>query len=173
MRSQFRSCALWWKAKRLGKCEANADKMTIMAIYFYSTKNAYGEFSNFSKHPFELEGLGWPTTEHYFQAQKFSDKEYQEKIRITSSPMIAARLGRSREVPLRKDWEETKDEVMFRAVMAKFQTDAVLKELLLSTEDEEIIEKTTNDYYWGCGTDGTGKNMLGLILMRVREELRT
>lgn len=87
--------------------------------------------------------------------------------------MIAARLGRSREVPLRKDWEETKDEVMFRAVMAKFQTDAVLKELLLSTEDEEIIEKTTNDYYWGCGTDGTGKNMLGLILMRVREELRT
>jgi ribA/ribD-fused uncharacterized protein len=69
-----------------------------MAITFYSTKDSYGEFSNFSKHPFELDGLMWPTSEHYFQAQKFEDKAYQEKIRTTASPMIAARLGRSRKI---------------------------------------------------------------------------
>lgn len=143
-----------------------------MAINFYSTKDEYGEFSNFSKHPFEADGVMWPTSEHYFQAQKFDDKDYQEKIRTTPSAMIAARLGRSRKVPIRSDWEETKDEVMFRAVLAKFQTHAELKELLLSTGQEEIVEKTSKDYYWGCGTDGTGKNMLGKILMRVRDELR-
>ncbi len=144
-----------------------------MAIYFYSTKDEYGAFSNFSRHPFEANGLLWPTSEHYFQAHKFEDKEYQEKIRTTPSAMIAARLGRSRKVPIRKDWEEVKDEVMFRAVLAKFQSHADLKELLLSTGEEEIIEKTTKDYYWGCGTEGTGKNMLGKILMRVRDELRS
>ena len=42
-----------------------------MAIEFYSTKDAYGAFSNFSAHPFDLDGKRWPTSEHYFQAQKF------------------------------------------------------------------------------------------------------
>jgi hypothetical protein len=143
-----------------------------MAVYFYSTKDPYGAFSNFSKHPFEVDDLLWPTSEHYFQAQKFEDQDYQEQIRTTSSAMIAARLGRSRKVPIRADWEEIKDEVMFRAVLAKFKAHADLRELLLSTGEEEIIEKTTKDYYWGCGTNGTGKNMLGRILMRVRNELQ-
>ncbi|GJQ34682.1 MAG: NADAR family protein [Anaerolineales bacterium] len=144
-----------------------------MAIYFYSTKDQYGAFSNFSRHPFELDGLIWPTSEHYFQAQKFEDDEYRERIRSTPSPMIAARLGRSRKVPIRSDWEERKDEFMYRAVLAKFQAHSDLKQLLLSTGQEEIIEKTTRDYYWGCGANGTGKNMLGRILMQVREELRS
>lgn len=144
-----------------------------MAIYFYSTKDQYGAFSNFSRHPFELDGLIWPTSEHYFQAQKFEDDEYRERIRSTPSPMIAARLGRSRKVPIRSDWEERKDEFMYRAVLAKFQAHSDLKQLLSSTGQEEIIEKTTRDYYWGCGANGTGKNMLGRILMQVREELRS
>lgn len=87
--------------------------------------------------------------------------------------MIAARLGRSRKVPIRSDWEERKDEFMYRAVLAKFQAHSDLKQLLSSTGQEEIIEKTTRDYYWGCGANGTGKNMLGRILMQVREELRS
>jgi len=52
-----------------------------MTIYFYTTNNEFGEFSNFSKHGVELDGLWWKTTEHYFQAQKFLDQEYKEKIR--------------------------------------------------------------------------------------------
>ena len=143
-----------------------------MAIYFYSTQEEYGAFSNFSRHAFELDGLVWSTSEHYFQAQKFNDEAYREKIRTAPSPMIAARLGRSRKVPIRPDWEEIKDEVMLRAVRAKFQAHPDLRQLLLSTGQEEIIEKTTRDHYWGCGGDGTGKNMLGKILMQVREELQ-
>lgn len=143
-----------------------------MAISFYSTKDPYGAFSNFSSHPIRLDGQLWPTSEHYFQSQKFGDPVYRERIRTTRSPEIAARLGRSRKTPIRSEWEEIKDEVMYRAVLAKFQAHPKLNELLLSTGEEEIIEKTTSDTYWGCGTDGTGKNMLGKILMRVRAELR-
>jgi ribA/ribD-fused uncharacterized protein len=143
-----------------------------MVIEFYSTKAAYGEFSNFAAFPIEMDGLRWPTTEHYFQAQKFEDESYREKIRLTASPMLAARLGRSRQVPLRADWEQEKDEVMYRAVKQKFSSYPQLRTLLLETGEAQIIEKTSNDYYWGCGTRGDGKNRLGEILMHVRDELR-
>jgi len=44
--------------------------------------------------------------------------------------------------------------------------------VLLSTGDEQIIENSPIDYYWGCGADGSGKNMLGQVLMEIREILR-
>jgi nicotinamidase/pyrazinamidase len=141
-------------------------------LYFYSTKDDYGFFSNFSAHPFMLDGKRWPTTEHYFQAQKFKDEQYMDKIRSTNSPMIAARLGRSRKVPIRADWESAKNEVMRRAVRAKFASHEDIRRELLATGSRKIIEKTTNDHYWGCGSTGAGKNMLGLILMEVRDQMR-
>lgn len=142
-----------------------------MTIYFYSSKEQYGEFSNFSKHGIELDGKWWPTTEHYFQAQKFNDETYQEKIRTALTPKTAANMGRSREMPIRNDWEAVKDNVMRKAVLKKFQTHKELKELLLATGNEEIVENSPSDYYWGCGVDGTGKNMLGKILQEVRQLL--
>ncbi|PAX54602.1 NADAR family protein [Brunnivagina elsteri] len=142
-----------------------------MTIYFYSTNEEYGAFSNFSHHGIELDRLWWITTEHYFQSQKFEDTAYREKIRTAATPKIAAELGRSRKMPLRKDWEEVKDLIMYKAVLKKFQTHQQLQELLLSTLDEEIIENAPGDYYWGCGKDGSGKNILGKILMDVRKEL--
>ena len=143
-----------------------------MTIRFYSTKDAYGCFSNFSAHPFEIDGKRWPTSEHYFQAQKFAGSDYEETIRNAASPMIAARLGRSRKHPLRSDWESAKDDIMRRAVMAKFSAHTDIRDILLGTNDDEIVETTSKDYYWGCGTDGTGRNMLGKILMEVREALK-
>lgn len=143
-----------------------------MTIYFYSSKEKYGEFSNFSKHGIELDGKWWSTIEHYYQAQKFSDENYREKIRNTSSPKIAATMGRSREMPIRKDWEEVKDDVMRKAVLKKFQTHQELTELLLATGNEEIVENSPYDYHWGCGVDGSGKNALGKILQEVRQFLQ-
>src|SRR5262245_25783863 len=143
-----------------------------MAIRFYSTKDKYGEFSNFARLPFILDGREWPTSEHYFQAQKSQDHAYQEKIRTTASPMIAARLGRSRAVPIRPDWEAVKLDVMRAAVRPKFSSHPQLTALLLDTGHEELVEATTRDTYWGCGTSGSGQNWLGRILMEVRQELR-
>ena len=145
--------------------------MTV--INFYSTKDQYGCFSNFSRHPFELDGKQWLTTEHYFQAQKFPGNEaYQEKIRLENSPMVATRLGRSRAQPIRADWEQVKDELMKTALLAKFTQNKDILAILLSTGDAQLVEHTKNDRYWGDGGDGSGKNKLGLLLMEVREELR-
>lgn len=143
-----------------------------MTIYFYSARDAYGEFANFSRYGVEFDGKWWPTTEHYFQAQKFENVEYQAKIQTAATPKQAAELGRSRNVPLHPDWEEVKDEIMYKAVLKKFQIHRVLKELLLSTGNQEIVENAPGDYYWGCGKDGSGQNKLGQILMLVRTELR-
>ena len=143
-----------------------------MTIYFYGTRDEYGCFSNFSAHPFELDGVRWPTSEHYFQASKFEDAARREEIRAQASPMVAARMGRSRKYPLRADWEEVKDDVMRRAVLRKFESHPDIAAILLGTGEEELVEKTTGDHYWGCGTTGTGKNMLGIILMEVRATLR-
>lgn len=143
-----------------------------MAIKFYLKGDAYGEFSNFAAFTFQLDGKRWPTSEHYFQAQKFVDEAYQEKIRTANSPMTAAQLGRSREFPLRSDWESVKVEVMRRAVQAKFASHEELTKLLLSTGDEQIIEDAARDDFWGCGAAGNGKNWLGRLLMELREQLR-
>ncbi|CAN5737120.1 NADAR family protein [soil metagenome] len=145
----------------------------MSVINFYSVGEEYGCFSNFSPHPIRLKGKIWPTSEHYFQAQKFAGTPDEEEVRRAKSPMIAARMGRSRKRPLRKDWESAKDRIMHEAVLAKFSQHDDLQEVLLDTGDAEIVEHTENDAYWGDGGDGGGKNRLGQILMRVRNELRS
>ena len=145
----------------------------MMPIYFYVPREEpYGCFSNFSPHGVELDGEWWPAAEHYFQAQKFAGTPHADAVRRARTPKDAANLGRDRGRPLRANWEEVKDDVMRRAVLRKFETHRALRDLLLSTGDEEIVENAPGDYYWGCGADGTGKNMLGKILMEVREALR-
>ena len=144
-----------------------------MTIYFYAAgEEPYGCLSNFSQHGFEVDGKYWLTSEHYFQAQKFAGTQHEEDVRVAKSPGQAKQRGRDRKRPLRADWEEVKDDVMWLAVRRKFETHADIREVLLSSGDEEIIENAPSDYYWGCGKDGSGKNMLGKILMEVREELR-
>lgn len=138
---------------------------------FYRQNDPWGEFSNFSTHPFRLKGRVWPTSEHYFQAQKFAGTEHEETVRNAKTPSMAAKLGRSRSLPLRTDWEIMKEDVMRDALRAKFDQHPKLKALLLSTGDAELIEHTRNDRYWADGGDGTGKNRLGILLMELRAEL--
>ena len=85
--------------------------------------------------------------------------------------MLAARMGRDRKKKLRSDWESVKDPITTTAVRAKFTQHADLKKILLATGGAKLVEHTENDDYWGDGGDGSGKNMLGQILMRVRSEL--
>lgn len=143
-----------------------------MTIYFYGTHDQYGCFSNFSPHGFELDKFYWPTSEHYFQAQKFAGTPHAEQIRQVKTPKDAAKMGRDRKRPLRSDWEQVKDDIMRKVVLCKFKTHTDIREVLLSTDNELIVENSPIDYYWGCGADGSGKNMLGVILMEVRDILR-
>lgn len=141
-------------------------------VDFYSIHQPYGELSNFSPHRIFLKGKTWPTNEHYFQAQKFAGSEYEEHIRLLPTPSKAARAGRDRHKPLRPDWEAVKEDVMLDALRAKFTQHPGLRSLLLGTGAAELVEHTANDAYWGDGGDGRGLNRLGVLLMRVRAELR-
>jgi ribA/ribD-fused uncharacterized protein len=106
------------------------------------------------------------------QAQKFAGTEHEEEVRQCKTAREAANMGRSRKLPLRRDWEGAKDRVMLDALRAKFTQHDDLKAILLGTGDAKLVEHTENDSYWGDGGDGSGKNMLGRLLMRLRDELR-
>ncbi|KAI9099524.1 hypothetical protein DFS34DRAFT_617868 [Phlyctochytrium arcticum] len=154
-------------------------------INFYSTSSPNGFMSNFYPARILVDGKLWPSTEHYFQAMKFSgtkDESIVEKIRLNDSPVKATQFGRNRTYRLRPDWDieytdangkitKTKIEVMRKAVRAKFTQHLYLKEQLLDTAGKNIVEHTKNDSYWGDGGDGSGTNMLGKLLVELRDEL--
>lgn len=145
----------------------------VMSIKFYRERDEpYGCFSNFSKHSFEVDEMPWQTVEHYFQAMKFPGTPHEEAIRVSSAPMTAKQMGNDQARPLRPDWQAVKDDIMRRAVRAKFEQNPDIRAVLLGTGGEELIEDAPGDYYWGCGAEGIGKNMLGKILMEIRGELR-
>lgn len=144
-------------------------------IRFYNRGEPYYEFTNFYHCNVFIDGKNWPTTEHYFQAQKFVGTPYLEKIRKLPTPRDAFQLSRDPQVSRwrRADWESVKDDVMLKALRVKFSDDLRLRTMLLNTCDRKLIEHTANDSYWGDGGDGTGQNKLGKLLMRVRRELST
>jgi len=80
----------------------NPSGATKTIIRFYSVAAEYGELSNFALYPITLKGKRWPTSEHYFQAQKFVTPRDQEEIRNANTPMLAARSGRDRKRKLRR-----------------------------------------------------------------------
>lgn len=132
-------------------------------------RGKYYFLSNFYPCKVEWEGLVYENNESAFQSAKCINLE-QRKSFLELDPSSAKRKGRR--VELRNDWENIKDQIMYEIVLNKFKQNEDLKEKLLATENEDLIEKNTwHDYYWGV-CDGRGKNMLGKILMRVREELK-
>jgi len=143
-----------------------------MTIRFFSKSDTHREFSNFAPFPIDLDGERWPTTEHYYQAQKFTDPDLRQSIRQAEQPIIAKTLADANKAAIRPDWDAIKDEVMYRAVRRKFELHPALKAMLLATGTEEIAEANPADSYWGIGRDGTGLNKLGKIMARIREELR-
>lgn len=133
-------------------------------------RGKYFFLSNFYDFPVTYKGVTYLNSEAAFQAQKILDNEKREKLFSHLSPSKAKSKGRS--VNLRHDWEQIKDKEMYNIVFSKFSQDKVMMERLLNTEDQYLEETNTwNDTYWGV-CKGTGKNKLGKILMKVREELR-
>ena len=143
-------------------------------IHFYNRDEDYYEFTNFAPYHVTIDFKVWPTTEHYFQAQKFAGTPYEEAIRRMSFPREAFDFSRKPEVSrwCRSDWEQVKEDIMHKALLAKFTQHEWLCRRLLGTANRWLVEHTKNDSYWGDGGDGTGKNRLGNLLMQVRQALR-
>ena len=153
---------------------AAGDPCPPNTIWFHGAENNYREFSNFwMVDLLWLQERSWKTTEHYFQAMKFehSPKDFDEVANL-ATPVKAARAGRDPKRPKRADWQDIKDGIMFEACLAKFSQNPRLWELLDSTGDCHLVERSPNDKYWGDGGDGTGRNMMGITLMKVRQHIR-
>ena len=135
--------------------------------------NAEQPLASFSLFEFELEGLSWPSVEHYFQGMKFPKGDYQEKIRHAETAKKAQKLGRSRFKKIRKDWKEVREVIMTRGVYTQCRTHKDLAQSLLNTGQTTLVDNTQYDYFWGCGRDRRGENAFGKVLMSVREKLQS
>ena len=125
----------------------------------------YDFLSNFSASPILVEGKLFATVEHAFQAYKTEDRGWQERIRTAPTPGAAKRLGRK--CPKRADWEQQRVAAMRHFLQLKFQKPDLL-DRLRKTGDAVLIEGNTwGDTLWGV-CDGVGENMLGKLLMEIR-----
>jgi len=140
-------------------------------VRFYYEYEQNGFLSNFYLSPLCLDGKEWPTVEHFYQASKTLDQAFSERIRLAPTADEAKRLGNDPACALRPDWTEYKVEVMRRALAAKFGQHPELGKLLVATGRATLIENSKKDYFWGAGADGTGKSMLGALLMELRGSL--
>jgi ribA/ribD-fused uncharacterized protein len=133
--------------------------------------NQWGELSNSFSSPIQLKGTEWPTVQHFFQAQKFAGTTREEEIRLAPTPEEAKALGRDRRHRVRGGWEAMKESIMADALYAKFTQNISLNALLLSTGEAVLVNNAWKDSYWGTGLPGR-KNRLGVLLMRLRSNLR-
>lgn len=123
--------------------------------------------SNFYEASIWIDGKRYPSVEHAYQDAKTGFTS--QTIREAKTPGIAKRLGRAVQLP--NNWDQIKVDVMRRLVREKFKN-PLLRAMLLATDDAKLIEGNTwNDTTWGV-CRGRGQNLLGKILMEVREECR-
>ena len=150
---------------------------TQRAVVFSDHRYPYYELSGDYGSPIVIGGHIWPSVTHYVEAHKFArpDGSYTKdvmRIARADTAVLAANMGRDRSVPLRHEWEEVRDEIMLRALTAKFTQYPHLRTKLLETGDAPIVEHTERDLYWGDGEDGRGQSMLGTLLVQLRDALK-
>lgn len=160
-------------------------------IEFWKPRDPHGYLSNYWPAPVEVDGVTFGSTEHYYQMCKYDDEWMREQIRKAPSPHLSRELAymrlqkygndafneivreaQRRECKVRAQWGEDKDNVMKRAVLAKFRQNKELRSKLDQTGTAHIVEASPFDSYWGHGKDGRGKNKLGILLKQVRALLR-
>ena len=168
-------------------------------IEFYGSNHGNNDlygiyFSNCVKAPIVIDGVTYASSEHYFQITKFTvDEETTRKFAIgldigldeqlrrnrdniaamhVLSPEDVARHGRScRMCPIRPDWDTARVHVMYRALVEKFK-DGEFQKVLADSYNKVLIERAPRDDYWAINHEGRGENMLGILLMYIRELAR-
>lgn len=135
-----------------------------------SFRGEYVFLSNFYPAAVEYDGKPYPTVEHAYQAAKTTDRDLRYQIGRAKSAMAANQIGRNVAF-LRPGWNEMKLTVMEHLLRQKFASNP-LRMKLVGTGSATLIEGNDwGDYYWGQ-VKGVGDNNLGILLMKIREELR-
>lgn len=157
---------------------------------FYMKKNGLPLFK-------DKENREWYSSEAYYQAHKFIPEynEYAEIIRNTKSAHFAYVLGNMEgnirpnwkingvsildiikqfksKVKIVEDWNNKKENIMIQAITYKFSQNNEIKEKLLSTGNNRLIEYSPRDTYWGTYWNKNGENRLGKILECVRAKFQ-
>ncbi len=149
--------------------------MTNEIRFYRASETPYGAFSNLYRRPIVFEGETFPTSEHAYQAGKARKPEVRDWLMSAPSPALLAMAAHGLYywdvVP---DWSTIKFDRMREVLRAKFTQHEDLRKRLLSTGDTKLVEFTTVDNEanrtWGV-VNGIGKNMLGKLLMEVRDEI--
>lgn len=140
-----------------------------MIIRFYKTHAINGWMNNYYPSSIFLYNNWWSSVEAAFQSQKTDDPEEKRKIWQAKTPRLARELGQK--IKTTSDWINRQDQVMYDCILAKFLQSDKLRIDLIRTMTIKLVFDSPTDYYWGAGTDDTGKNMLGQTLMAVRSDL--
>jgi len=150
------------------------------AVVFHKTKERWGELSNMaSGFPLVVVGSVWPSSEALYQACRFPHlPDVQLSIAQQTSAMAAKMKSKPRRSESREDWPRIRVRIMRWVLRVKLaQHMNSFGSVLVATGDSSIVERSTKDRYWGAieSEDGTleGENVLGRLLMELREELRT
>ncbi|MBR0706217.1 NADAR family protein [Bradyrhizobium liaoningense] len=163
--------------KKLTETSAKNDTAADDAIRFYrANEKPYGPFSNLYRRPVEFDGVLYPTSEHAYQAGKALKPAVRDWILAAPTPALAAMAAHGLYTwDIVPDWSKVKFDRMRRVLKAKFEQHPDLAELLLSTGSKRLVEAgTVNNAVnrlWG-EVAGNGMNMLGVMLMEIRDELK-
>lgn len=142
-------------------------------------------FSQWWRSSFVVDELSYATAEHYMMAQKarlFGDEEMLAKIITASEPAQAKKLGRRVRGFDQLTWERNRFDLVVAGNLAKFSQHDDLREFLLSTGNQVLVEASPRDRIWGIGMSAAnekasdpqqwrGLNLLGFALMTVRTQL--
>ncbi len=147
-------------------------------ICFYrASEKPYGAFSNLYRRDVMFEGEVFSTSEHAYQAGKARKPAVRKWLMAAPSPALLAMAAHGLYYwDVAPGWATTKFDRMRAVLRAKFAQHSDLRELLLSTGDVRLVESATVDNevnrLWG-EVNGVGRNMLGVLLMEIRGELRS
>lgn len=132
-------------------------------------------FSNFSSFQVAWKGRLWPTSEHAYQAAHFFETapEYIAIIANLRSAHEAFKFAKANGNMSPDNWEDVKVDIMEDICRHKLQQHKYIQEKLLMTNDELIVEDSPYDACWGWGDDKKGRNELGKVWMRLRDELKS
>jgi len=144
--------------------------------FYRANEKHHGCLSNLFRREIEFEGVVYPTAEHAYQAGKARRPEVRDWLMAAPSPALLAMAAHGLyHWDIAPGWSKTKFDRMRAILREKFTQHQDLNELLLSTGDKRLVEMPRTDNptnrLWG-EVNGQGKNMLGNLLMEVREELQ-
>lgn len=129
---------------------------------------------NFSSFGIVMDGKLYPTVEHAYQAGKFVETaiEIAEEIRLCLSAHEAKRIAHANIAMQAKNWDDIKVDFMEKLLRLKLEQNSYVKQKLLQTKGYLICEDSPKDRFWGIGENRDGKNMLGKLWMKLREEIK-